>query len=146
MSSLNSVTLCGRLGRDVECRFLPSGDPVANFSLATSEQWTGKDNQKHESVQWHQVEIFGRLAEIARDFCVKGGQVLIVGQLVYDEWQAADGTKKTKAKVKLSGPRAQLVLLGGKGDKGSRRTEAEPEHPSGAVPGDFQVDDSDLPF
>ncbi len=141
MSSMNSVTLCGRLGRDVECRFLPSGDPVANFSLATSESWTGKDKQKHESVQWHHVELYGRLAEIARDYLTKGAQVLVVGQLVYDEWTTKEGERRIKAKVKLAGPRAQLVLLGG-GGRGKEESAPRQEAPAE----EFQADDSDAPF
>lgn len=139
MASVNKVILIGNLGKDPEVRFLPSGDPVATFSLATTETWKDKQGQKKEDTQWHQVEVFGPLAKIVESYCTKGKQVYLEGSMKYDEWTDKDGVKKTRAKVKLSGPGAKLVLLGG----GERR-ESSPAASGGG--GDFQVSDDDVPF
>src|SRR3954447_131108 len=150
MASVNKVVLIGNLGRDPEVRYLPSGDPVANFSLATTESWKDKSGQKKEDTQWHQVEVFGKTAEIVRDYCTKGKQVYIEGSIRYDEWTDKDGVKRTKTKIKVSGLGSRLVRLGGGSrDGGGGRSSgggpgggsAEPP-PSG---GDFQVSDDDVP-
>lgn len=148
MASVNRITLVGHVGRDVECRYLPSGDPVASFSLATTETWKTKEGQKRESTQWHQISVFGKLAEIARDYVTKGRQLFVEGQMVYEEYVDKAGIKKTSAKVKLSGPRAQLVLLG-KGDGGQSRSDGDgsqgQEYTRDDSP-ETSADDSDLPF
>jgi single-strand DNA-binding protein len=153
MASVNKVTLLGNLGRDPEVRYLPSGDPVANFSLATTETWKDKSGQKQEKTEWHSVEVFGKLAEIVRDYCTKGKQVYLEGSISYQEWTDKDGVKKTRAKIKLSGPRAQLVLLGGRGEGGGARPEggggrgpSSEARESGPPADDFQVSDDDVPF
>jgi single-strand DNA-binding protein len=132
VASVNRVILIGNIGRDPEIRYQTSGEPIANFSLATSEKWTGKDGQKQERTEWHRVEVFGKTANIVRDYCAKGKTVYIEGSLHYDEWTDKDGNKRNTTKIRVSGPNSRLVLLGGKSDK--------PE-PSAPV-----VDDSDVPF
>jgi single-strand DNA-binding protein len=151
MASLNKVCLIGNLGRDPEVRYLPSGDAVANFSLATTETWKDKSGQKKEDTQWHQVEVFGKMAEIVKEYCTKGKQIYVEGSIRYDEWTDKDGVKKTKAKIKLSGPGAKLVLLGGTrgegGGGGSRGGGGgDREAPPSGGGGDFQVSDDDVPF
>lgn len=150
MASVNKVVLIGNLGRDPEMRYLPSGDPVATFSLATTESWKDKSGQKKEETQWHQIEVFGKTAEIVRDYCTKGKQIYIEGTIKYDEWTDKDGVKKTKAKIKVSGPNSRVVLLsgprdggGGGGSRNSGGGETREAPPSG---GDFQVSDDDVPF
>jgi single-strand DNA-binding protein len=146
MASVNRVILIGNLGRDPEVRYLPSGDPVANFSLATTETWKDKSGQKKEDTQWHQVEVWGKTAEIVKEYCHKGKQIYIEGSIRYDEWTDKDGVKKNRAKIKV-GPGGRLVLLGSRGEGGggggggtrSERTESAP-------PSDFQVSDDDVPF
>src|SRR3990167_8070939 len=94
MSSVNKVVLIGNLGKDPEIRYLPSGDPVASFSVATSEKWTDKSGQKKEETQWHRIEVFGKTAEIVRDYCSKGKQVYIEGSIRYDEWTDKEGRQR----------------------------------------------------
>jgi single-strand DNA-binding protein len=134
VASLNRISLLGNIGKDPECRSLPSGDPVASFSLATTETWKDKNGAKKEETTWHSVEVFGPLAEIVRSYCTKGKQVYLEGSIRNDEWVAKDGTKKTRTKVKLSGPGAKLILLGGCEKRGG-----EPGDPA-------EVDDSAIPF
>jgi single-strand DNA-binding protein len=149
MASVNKVVLIGNLGRDPELRYLPSGDPVANFSLATTDQWKDKSGQKQERTEWHSVEVFGKTAEVVRDYCTKGKQIYIEGSITYQEWTDKEGVKRTKAKIKVSGPNSRLVLLGGRGGAGGggERGPSEPrESASGPPADDFQVSDDDVPF
>lgn len=142
MSSLNQITLIGNVGRDPEVKILPSGDRVANFSLATSEKWNSKDGEKQERTEWHKVDAFGKLAEIVESYVSKGSKLFVQGQLVYDEWTDKDGNKRTAAKVKL-GFGSKLVLLGSPSGDGSAKRSAEPKaEKSKAAP----VNDDDIPF
>jgi single-strand DNA-binding protein len=153
MASLNRVSLIGNLGKDPEVRYLPSGDAVANFSLATTETWKDKSGQKQEKTEWHSVEVFGALAKIVQDYCTKGKQIYIEGSITYQEWTDKDNVKKNRTKIKLSGPQAKLVLLGGgKRERDEEETEEdyEPREPQTmrqkAGVDDFQVSDDDVPF
>jgi single-strand DNA-binding protein len=149
MASVNKVVLIGNLGKDPEIRYTQGGEPIANFSLATSENWTDKSGQKQEKTEWHRVEVFGKTAQVVRDYCTKGKQVYIEGSIRYDEWTDKDGVKKYMTKIRVSGPNSRLVLLGGRGEGGARGGGGgeSREMGSGAPPGDdFQVSDDDVPF
>ena len=84
---VNKVILVGHLGQDPEVKFMPSGDAVCNFSLATGESWKDKQGQIQEKTEWHRVTMFGKLAEIAGEYLRKGSQVYIEGQLQTRKWQ-----------------------------------------------------------
>jgi single-strand DNA-binding protein len=111
MSSVNAVTLLGNLGKAPELRYLPNGEPVATFGLATSEKWTDKGGKSQERTEWHRVEIFGKAAEVAGKYLSKGSQVYVQGSLRYEEWEK-DGIKRHSTKVRVAGPNSRLVLLG----------------------------------
>jgi single-strand DNA-binding protein len=149
MASVNRVILIGNLGKDPEIRYTQSGEPIANFSLATNEAWTDKSGQKQERTEWHRVEVFGKTAQVVRDYCSKGKQVYLEGSIRYDEWTDKDGNKKYMTKIRVSGPGSRLVLLGSRGEGGPRgegggRSSAPPsEGPAGD---DFQASDDDVPF
>ena len=155
MASVNRVILIGNLGRDPEIRYTQSGEPIANFSLATTEKWTGKDGNKQERTEWHRVEVFGKTAQVVRDYCTKGKSVYIEGSIRYDEWTDKDGNKRNTTKIRVSGPQSRLVLLGSRGEGGGPggggpggggRGAAEKEAGGGPPADDFQVSDDDVPF
>jgi len=147
MASVNKVILIGNLGKDPEVRYMQSGEPVANFSLATNEAWTDKSGQKQERTEWHRVEVFGKPAQVVRDYLTKGRQVYIEGSIRYDEWTDKDGNKQKMTKVRVSGPNSRLVLLGGRGEGGPRAGGAGGEGPKeSASPEEFQASDEDVPF
>jgi single-strand DNA-binding protein len=159
MASVNRVILIGNLGKDPEIRYTQGGEPIANFSLATSERWTGKDGQKQERTEWHRVEVFGKTAQVVRDYCQKGKQVYLEGQIHYDEWTDKDGNKRNTTKIRVSGPNSRLVLLGSRGEGGGGRGAAGggggtgsggggggEARESGPPADDFQVSDDDVPF
>src|SRR3990170_57903 len=123
MASVNRVILIGNLGKDPEIRYTQAGEPIANFSLATNEAWTDKSGQKQERTEWHRVEIFGKAAQVARDYLSKGRQVYLEGTIRYDEWTDKDGNKKYMTKIRVSGPGSRMVLLGSRGEGGTRAPE-----------------------
>ena len=145
MSSLNKVILIGNLGKDPEVRYLQSGDAVANFSLATNEVWTDKSGQRQERTEWHRVEVFGKPAQVVRDYLSKGRQVYVEGSIRYDEWTDKDGNKQKMTKIRVSGPNSRLVLLGGRGEGGPKGPAEAPAAPA-AVGEEFQASDDDVPF
>jgi len=149
MASVNKVILIGNLGKDPEIRYTQQGEPIANFSLATSERWTDKSGQKQERTEWHRVEVFGKTAQVVRDYCSKGKQVYLEGSIKYDEWTDKDGNKQKMTKIRVSGPGSRLVLLGSRGEGGPRGGSSGGPEP-GAEPGppadDFQASDDDVPF
>ena len=151
MASLNKVILIGNLGRDPEIRYTQSGEPIANFSLATSESWNDKSGQRQERTEWHRVEVFGKTAQIVRDYLTKGRQVYLEGQIRYEEWTDKDGNKRNTTRIRVSGPGSRLVLLGGRGEGGGSRpsgggSSAPPEGGGGGPEDDFQASDEDVPF
>ena len=145
MASVNKVILIGNLGKDPEIRYTQAGEPIANFSLATNEAWTDKSGQKQERTEWHRVEVFGKTAQVVRDYCTKGKQVYLEGSIRYDEWTDKDGNKKYMTKIRVSRPGSRLVLLGGRGEGGPPRSgPSGPEAPAAAE--EFHASDEDVPF
>lgn len=78
------VTVVGRLGRDPEMRYMPSGDPVTSFSVATDRGWTDKNGQKQKETTWFRVSVFGKQAEATNQYLSKGKMVLVEGRLRAD--------------------------------------------------------------
>lgn len=149
MASVNKVILIGNVGRDPEIRYTQSGEPIANFSLATSENWTDKSGQKQEKTQWHRVTVFGKTAQVVRDYVTKGKTLYIEGALEYGEYVNKDGNKVNTTNVVLKGFNSRLVLLGGKDSGGgSAPAPSRPRDsaPAPVEPTDFQASDDDVPF
>lgn len=97
---INKVILIGNLGADPDMRSMPSGDPVANLSLATSERWDDKQTgEKREKVEWHRVIAFGKLAEIIGQYCRKGSKLYIEGRLQTRKWTDNHGVEKYSTEI-----------------------------------------------
>ena len=147
MSSLNKVLLIGRLGKDPEIRYTPDGSPVANFSLATSENWTDKNGTRQERTEWHNIVAWRKLADLSKRFLTKGRQVYIEGRIQTREWDDRDGNKRRTTEVIAN----QMVLLGSRSEggeshyaaaaPGAQATTDSEEAPSGAG-----ITDDDIPF
>ncbi len=151
MASVNKVILIGNLGRDPEIRYTQSGEPIANFTLATNEVWNDKSGQRQERTEWHRVEVFGKTAQVVRDYLTKGRQVYLEGSIRYEEWTDKDGNKRNTTRVRVSGPGSRLVLLGGRGEGpggGGPRGGGSGGGPAAEPPAgdDFQASDDDVPF
>lgn len=101
MSSVNKVILIGNLGKDPEIRYMPSGDAIANLTLATSENWTDKaSGEKKELTEWHRVAFFGRTAEVAGQYLKKGAKIYVEGSLRTRKWQDKDGHDRYTTEVR----------------------------------------------
>jgi single-strand DNA-binding protein len=149
MASVNKVILIGNLGKDPEIRYTQGGEPIANFSLATNEKWTDRSGEKQERTEWHRVEVFGKQAQVVRDYLTKGRSVYIEGSVRYDEWTDRDGNKRNTTKIRVSGFNSRVVLLGSRGDGGGRGPAQEPQgSPSGPEPpaAGSDASDDEVPF
>ena len=100
MAGVNKVILIGNLGRDPELRYTPGGQPVANFSIATSESWNKKDGSgREERTEWHRIVAWGRTAELCAQYLSKGRTVYIEGRLQTREWENKEGQKQRTTEV-----------------------------------------------
>lgn len=122
--SVNLVILVGNLGSDPEVREA-GGSLVANFSVATSERWKDKQGNNQERTEWSRVVVWGKLAEIARDYLKKGSKVYVQGKLQTRKWQDQSGADKYSTEVVLQGFNSQLTMLDGR-DGGSDTRAREP--------------------
>lgn len=97
--SVNKVLILGRLGQDPELKYTPSGVPVCNFSLATSESWNDKSGQKQERTEWHRVVVWGKMAELCNQYLTKGRQAFVEGALQTRAWDGKDGSKRYTTEI-----------------------------------------------
>ncbi|WP_018151663.1 single-stranded DNA-binding protein [Leeia oryzae] len=111
MASLNKVLLIGNLGRDPEVRYMPNGEAVANFSIATTDNWKDKSGQKQERTEWHNIVMYRRLAEIAGQYLKKGSSVYLEGRLQTRKWQDKQtGADRYTTEIVAD----QMQMLGGR--------------------------------
>jgi len=148
MASVNKVQLIGNLGRDPEMRSFPSGDQVASVTIATTEKWKDKQSgEMKEATEWHRVQFFGKLAEVAGKYLLKGSQVYVEGSLRTRKWTDKDGVEKYSAEIRAD----HMLMLGSKPDSATAPRAAKPaaksaaETPSPKASGFDDMDD-DIPF
>ncbi len=111
MASVNKVILVGNCGRDPEIRYLPSGQAVANVSVATSSRRKDKNTgETVEDTQWHRVTFYDRLAEIAGEYVKKGRPIYVEGRLKYGKYTGQDGIEKNTVDIIAT----EMQLLGGR--------------------------------
>ena len=103
MANLNKVFLMGNLTRDPQLSYLPSQTPVVEFGLATNRRWNGQDGQPREETTFVDVVAYGRQAETIAKYLKKGRPFFVEGRLKLDQWEAQDGTKRSKMRVILEG-------------------------------------------
>jgi single-strand DNA-binding protein len=109
MASVNKVIVVGNLGRDPEMRSFPSGDQVANVTIATTDRWKDKQTgEMKEATEWHRVVFNGRLAEIVGQYLRKGSQVYVEGSLRTRKWTDKDGIEKYTTEIRAD----QMQMLG----------------------------------
>lgn len=161
MSSVNKVILIGRLGKDPVTRYMPNGDAVANFSVATSETWKDKSSgEKQEKTEWHNITAYRKLGEICGEYLKKGSQVYLEGKLQTRKWTDKEGVEKYTTEVIAD----QMVMLGsrqaagggdadaGSGNGGGERQPSAPGSgasrpaPNKGGAAKFDDMDDDIPF
>ncbi|HEY5930109.1 MAG TPA: single-stranded DNA-binding protein [Burkholderiales bacterium] len=154
MASINKVILIGNLGKDPEVRYMPSGDAVANITIATTETWKDKAGEKQEQTEWHRVAMFGKTAEIAGEYLKKGSQVYIEGKLQTRKWTDKEGQERYTTEIRAD----RMQMLGSRSggaermppadDVESRAASAPSKKPATAGKGGGNFDDleDDIPF
>ncbi len=139
---VNKVILVGRLGKDPEVRSTPSGQTVAKFSLATDERFTDKTSgEKKDRTEWHNIVVWGKLADICGQYLRKGKLVFIEGRIQTDSWDDKEtGQKKYRTEIIAN----EMKMLGSKSDEGggSYNGGAKSSSPGAADSGN----DDDVPF
>ena len=136
-SSVNKVILIGNLGKDPEVRYLDSGVAVANFSLATTENYRNKEGEKVSQTEWHNVVLWRGLAEIAEKYLKKGSSVYIEGRIRNRKWEDKEGNTRYNNEILAD----NMTMLGGRSndsnqDIGSNQNTSKSEDSS----------ENDLPF
>jgi single-strand DNA-binding protein len=149
--SVNKVILIGRLGKDPELKYTPSGAPVCKFSLATDAVWKDKTGEQQQQTEWHNIVTWGKLAEICAEYLAKGRQVYIEGSIRSRQWEDQSGNKRTTYEIIAR----QMTMLGSRADSEraaadrpaaerapGERAAATPPEPSPEP----EITDEDIPF
>jgi single-strand DNA-binding protein len=151
---INKAILYGNLTRDPELKALPSGIQVANISVATNRTWKDKDGRKQENVEYHNVVVFNKQAELVGQYLRKGSPIYLEGRIQTRSWDDKDGVKKYRTEIIVEnfqfGPKGGTGT-GGYGDAGSSTSPSAPssskkeEIPEIAYP-DEEINVEDIPF
>ena len=136
---LNKVILIGRLGRNPETRYMPNGEAVCNFSVATDESWKDAKGNRQERTEWHNITMYRRLAEIAAQYLKKGSRVYLEGKIQSRKYTGKDVVERTAYDIVAN----EMKMLGG----GQDGQNAPAPQAKGQAPAHPQKDaDSDIPF
>ena len=149
--SVNKVILIGRLGKDPEVKYTPSGAPVAKFSLATDEVFKDRSGEQQKRTEWHNIVAWNKLAEICGEYLTKGKLVYIEGSIRSRQWEDQAGNKRTAYDI-VAG---RMQMLGSKADSdraaaaaaapSAERAPVE-RPPAAEPPAEPEITDEDVPF
>ena len=142
MAGINKVILIGNLGNDPEVRYTPDGTAVANFSIATSDEWTDKDTgEKKKRTEWHRIVAWRRLGEICGEYLSKGRQVYVEGKLQTRSWEKDGATRYTTEIIA-----SDVQFLGTRDSADTYRSPRPAETPEFSKPSPPDKQDDDIPF
>lgn len=160
MASVNKVILVGNLGRDPEVRYMPSGEAVANLTVATTDKYKDKSGQMQESTEWHRVSFFGRTAEVCGEYLAKGTQIYVEGSIRTRKYTDKEGVEKYATEIR--GERMQMLGARKGGDAGNQGSQnasgnaandyarqsggSAQQKSGGGTSGGFDDMDDDIPF
>ncbi|MGB9486852.1 MAG: single-stranded DNA-binding protein, partial [Terriglobia bacterium] len=149
--SVNKVILIGRLGKDPEVKYTPSGAPVAKFSLATDEVFKDRSGEQQKRTEWHNIVAWNKLAEICGEYLTKGKLVYIEGSIRSRQWEDQAGNKRTAYDI-VAG---RMQMLGSKADsdRAAAAAAAAPsaerapveKPPTSEPPSEPEITDEDVP-
>ena len=155
--SINKAIVIGRLGQDPEVKFMPTGQAVCNFSVATSESWTDKSGVKQERTEWHRITVWGKLGELCGEYLAKGRQVYVEGKLQTRSWDDKDGKKMYSTEIhgqnvqflgSAPGAQANQGQQAGQSQQANQGQQSQQAQPQGQhqpnVDANFTADD--IPF
>ena len=134
MAGVNKVILVGNLGKDPEVKYLDNGVAVANFSLATTENYKNKEGEKVSQTEWHNIVLWRGLAEVAEKYLKKGASVYVEGKIKTRKWEDKEGNTRYNTEILAD----NMTMLGGKKD--SQETPIDPPQETASDKAD------DLPF
>jgi single-strand DNA-binding protein len=121
---LNKIQIIGRMGRDPEVRYMPNGDAVCNFSVATTERWKDKaSGEMKEDTTWHRVSAWGRQAEIVGEYLHKGSLVYVEGKMTARKYTDKDGMEKESHEIRMS----EMKMLESKRSSSDQGAQQQPE-------------------
>lgn len=151
MASLNKAIIIGHLGKDPEVKYMPNGEAVVNFSVATTETWKDKQSgEKKERTEWHNITAYGRLAEICGEYLRKGIQVYLEGKLQTRKWQDKQtgqdrySTEIVLGEMKIMGSKnSNQGAYSGQDQESSQQSSAQSRQSQSKPSNDF---DDDIPF
>ena len=148
-NNVNRVILVGRLGKDPELSYLPSGQSVAKFSMATSRRYKDKSGEWKEETEWHNIVAWAQLAELCSQHLKKGRQAYVEGQIRSHSWEDREGKKRTAVDIVVD----SVVPLGARGEEagGEPSRVAAPPRAAAAPddsgePASQEITDDDIPF
>ena len=139
---LCKVILIGNLGNDPEIKYAASGTAIANLSVATTENRKNREGTYEDMTEWHKVSMFGKQAEVCKDYLHKGSRVYIEGRLQTRSWDDASGQKKYMTDIVAF----TMLMLDSKGESGQRHTGSKAFSGNEAGPPQRDLPDDDLPF
>jgi len=149
---INKAIIYGNLTRDPELKSLPSGSQVCEFGVATNRVWKDKNGVKQESVDYHNIVVFGRQAELVKQYLHKGSGVFLEGRIQTRSWDAQDGTKKYRTEIVADRIQFGPKSGGGAGYQSSSETQPSPkasagkeESPAIEYP-EEEINSEDIPF
>lgn len=134
---LNKVFLIGNCTKDPDAKFMPDGKAVTNIGLATNEEWKNKAGEKQSRVEFHNLTFYGKLAEIAGQYLVKGAPIFVEGAIRTEKWQDKEGKDRYTTKIIVS----EMTMLG-RGKEGAE----EPKEGVAADAGPVDDPFDDIPF
>ena len=123
---VNKAVILGNVGNDPELRFMSNGKAVANFTVATSEQWKDQQGQKQERTEWHRMVAYDKLAEIIGQYVKKGSKLYLEGKLQTREWTDQQGQKKYTTEIIVN----EMQMLDGK-PQGGQQAQGQQQAPQG---------------
>ncbi len=130
--------IIGRLGRDPEMRYTPSGRPITTFSVATSRKWNTSEGEKRSETEWFNVVAWGSLAEICNQYLTKGQQVYIEGRLQTRKWEDDNGNKRSNIEIVAK----EMIMLGDR----KKKTDSDDSEKEDKPPTENIEEDDDFPF
>lgn len=144
MASINKAIIVGNVGKDPEIRYMPNGEAVANFSIATSDSWKDKSGVKQERTEWHNIVAYRKLAEIISQYVKSGVPLYIEGKLQTRKWEK-DGITRYSTEIIAD----EMQMLGSRvqdNDSGYTKPQAQQNNAPKAQGDSFDDMESDLPF
>ncbi len=154
--TINKVILIGRLGKDPEVKYLPSGAPVAKFTLATDESFKDRTGEQQKHTEWHNIVAWNKLAEICGEYLTKGKLIYIEGSIRSRQWEDQAGNKRTSYEIiarnmQMLGSKAESERMGSAGmERAAPERHApapSPQPPAEpSAPPEPEISDEDIPF